>query len=426
MTFSELQLNSDIINALPSTIANPTPVQQQAIPAILHDADVLALAHTGSGKTLAFGLPVLQMIDNKNAHLQAVIIAPTRELARQTAQTLKPIAKALSIQTATLFGGVDLVTQAQQLAKLPHVIIVTPGRLLALAKEGKIDLSNVKHLVLDEADRLLDMGFWSDIQALLTFIPIQRQTLCFSATLTETLAIEVQKVLTSPVEIKTNDNNSVVDGINEQLFLVNKGSKTKVLISLLKQQPTKQVLIFINAKDNADTLVKKLIKADINVKALHGNKEQIEREATLHQFKQHTIQVLVATDLLARGIDIDALPVVINFDLPDNAPVYVHRIGRTARAGKLGSAISLVCHAETEALDAIRALTKNRMPLQTLSDFPVTDKPSTGVAKRPAKDKQANRRSAKKRSIKDFQPKADRSPEKRVPEKNAARKPRSK
>ncbi|MBD1577138.1 DEAD/DEAH box helicase [Vibrio sp. S11_S32] len=426
MNFSELQLNSDIINALPSTIANPTPVQQQAIPAILHDADVLALAHTGSGKTLAFGLPVLQMIDNKNAHLQAVIIAPTRELARQTAQTLKPIAKALSIQTATLFGGVDLVTQAQQLAKLPHVIIVTPGRLLALAKEGKIDLSNVKHLVLDEADRLLDMGFWSDIQALLTFIPIQRQTLCFSATLTETLAIEVQKVLTSPVEIKTNNNNSVVDGINEQLFLVNKGSKTKVLISLLKQQPTKQVLIFINAKDNADTLVKKLIKADINVKALHGNKEQIEREATLHQFKQHTIQVLVATDLLARGIDIDALPVVINFDLPDNAPVYVHRIGRTARAGKLGSAISLVCHAETEALDAIRALTKNRMPLQTLSDFPVTDKPSTGVAKRPAKDKQANRRSAKKRSIKDFQPKADRSPEKRVPEKNAARKPRSK
>lgn len=409
MTFSELNLNADLIKALPADITAPTLVQQQAIPAILHDADVLALAHTGSGKTLAFGLPILQMIEAKKSDIQAVIIAPTRELARQTTQALQPIATRLHIKTAALFGGIDLAIQAEQITQHPQLIIATPGRLLALCQEKAINLSQVKHLVLDEADRLLDMGFWKDIQSLITFIPMQRQTLCFSATLSDDLTNQVRNVLTSPVEIKTHNSNSVVDGINEQLYLVNKGSKTQALISILKQHSDKQALIFINAKDGADTLAKKLAKAGINVKTLHGNKDQASRESTLNEFKQNSVQVLVATDLLARGIHIDALPVVINFDLPENPAVYVHRIGRTARSGKTGLALSLVCHAETEILQAIRDLTQNTMALETLEHFPVTDMPSTGEKKRAPKDKQANRRSAKKQSIKDFQSKTERN-----------------
>lgn len=411
MTFNELKLNSSLIKALPDSVVIPSPIQQQVIPEILNHTDVLALAQTGSGKTYAFGLPLLSMIaaEPKNSgKVHTVIIVPTRELARQISHSLQPLAQSIDIKVASLFGGVDIEQQLQQLAESPALIIATPGRLLALIKENKLDLSAIQHLVLDEADRLIDMGFWKDLQSIINFMPSSRQTLCFSATLADELAQKMHSIMPNAKKILSNTENSIVDHIDEQLYLVNKGSKTNVLLALLAQHSNQQVLVFISAKDNADALAKKLIKAGVKAAALHGNKDQITREQTLTDFKQQNIQVLIATDLLARGIHIDALPVVINFDLPESAPVYVHRVGRTARAGHTGLAISLVCHAETLALDAIRKLTKRTLPLDNLADFPVTDKPSSGAAKRPTRDKQANRRSAQKRSIKEFKGKPKR------------------
>ncbi|WP_417883443.1 DEAD/DEAH box helicase [Vibrio rumoiensis] len=411
MTFSALKLNSTLLQALPNSVVTPTAIQQQVIPEILNKADVLALAQTGSGKTYAFGLPMLSMIeseDKKNESIQAVIIVPTRELARQISQNLSPLARSLNINMASLFGGIDIELQRQQLDKKPKVIIATPGRLLALLKEKCLDLASMTQLILDEADRLIDMGFWSDIQNIIKAMPNSRQTLCFSATLADDLAQKMNAIMHAPQKIQPQDQNSVADNINEHLYLVNKGSKTNALLALLANHPLQQILVFISAKDNADALTKKLTKAGIKVAALHGNKDQTTREQTLADFKKQNIKVLIATDLLARGIHIEALPVVINFDLPENAPIYVHRVGRTARAGYTGLAISLVCHAETVALEAIRHLTGRSLPLQSLDGFPVTDKPSSGAAKRPPKDKQANRRSAQKRSIKEFKAKPKR------------------
>ncbi|TVO39105.1 DEAD/DEAH box helicase [Vibrio algivorus] len=408
MTFTELKLNPTLIKALPDSVVTPSPIQQQVIPEVFNHTDILAFAQTGSGKTYAFALPLLTMIaaeTKANNKIHAVIIVPTRELARQINLNLQPLAKSLHIKMASLFGGVDLEQQLQQLAENPTLIIATPGRLLALIKENKLDLSVMRHLVLDEADRLIDMGFWKDLQSIISFMPKSRQTLCFSATLAHELEQKMHSIMQNTQKIQSNNQNSVVDHIDEKLYLVNKGSKTKALLALLKQHANQQVLVFISAKDNADALTKKLIKAGVKASALHGNKDQSTREQTLTYFKQQNIQVLIATDLLARGIHIDALPMVINYDLPESAPVYIHRVGRTARAGHTGFAISLVCHAEILALEAIRKLTKRTLPLDNLTDFPVTDKPSSGAAKRPVRDKQANRRSAQKRSIKEFKPK---------------------
>ena len=408
MTFSDLNLNPTLIHALPNSVVTPTPIQQQVIPEILNRSDVLALAQTGSGKTYAFALPMLSMIASpakKNSGIQAVIIVPTRELARQISQDIQPLTRSLNINMASLFGGIDIELQLQQLDKQPEVIIATPGRLLALLKEKRISLSSLQQLILDEADRLIDMGFWHDIQNIIKEMPNSRQTLCFSATLASDLKQKMNAIMCEVKKVQPHNENSIVESIDEHLYLVNKGSKTNALLALLSKHQQQQILVFISAKDNADALAKKLTKAGIKAVALHSNKDQATRELILADFKQKNIQVLIATDLLARGIHIDALPIVINFDLPENAPVYVHRVGRTARAGQTGLAISLVCHAEMVALEAIRNLTGRSLALENLDGFPVTDKPSSGATKRPPKDKQANRRSAQKRSIKEFKPK---------------------
>ncbi|MBP9679274.1 MAG: DEAD/DEAH box helicase, partial [Aeromonas sp.] len=258
----------------------------------------------------------------------------------------------------------------------------------------------------DEADRLLEMGFWPDIQWLLNAMPTERQTLLFSATLPlelESLAIDL---LTNPIRIEANPLNSLVSEIEERLHLVNKSSKVPALISLLKAQNWPQVLVFISARDDADGVARKLAKAGIAVAALHGEKDQGVREQALADFKGGKVRVLVATDLMARGIHVEALPVVINLDLPANAPVYVHRIGRTARAGQKGLALSLVCHGEAETLAAIRTLTGRALPLEELEGFPVTDQPASGEGKRAPRDKQANRRTQAKRSVRQFKGKA--------------------
>ncbi|GAL26167.1 ATP-dependent RNA helicase VCA0990 [Vibrio variabilis] len=304
------------------------------------------------------------------------------------------------------------VDKEQQKAHLSigwEVVVATPGRLIELVAEQALDVSMVSNVVLDEADRMLEMGFWTDVQRIIQSLPEQRQTLLFSATFPQALEDKAKTLLSSPVFIEAQKEAKNEGAIEEILYLVNKGSKAKALIDQITRNDWSQVLVFIGAKDNADALCKKLSKAGLSAAALHGNKNQAEREATLESFKQQKVRVLIATDLLARGIHVESLPVVINFELPSNPETYVHRIGRTARAGQQGVAVSLVCHGETEYLDAIRKTTSREFVLKELGGFPVTDKPSTGENKRAPRDKQANRRTQRKKSIKQFQGKNKRS-----------------
>ncbi|MFM5560488.1 DEAD/DEAH box helicase [Aeromonas rivipollensis] len=406
MTFNELHLDPALLAALPAELHTPTRIQQLAIPAALKGQDLLALAQTGSGKTLAFGLPLLQRLDSASDRVQGLVLVPTRELATQVSAALQGGAEALGLRLLTLCGGVAQEQQQAELALGPQLLVATPGRLRDLLAQRLLGLSHLRTLVLDEADRLLEMGFWPDIQWLLNAMPAERQNLLFSATLPTELESLATDLLTNPVRIEATPLNSLVSEIEERLHLVNKSSKVPALIGLLKGQDWPQVLVFISARDDADAVARKLAKAGIAVAALHGEKDQVVREQALADFKAGKVRVLVATDLMARGIHVEALPVVINLDLPANAPVYVHRIGRTARAGQKGLALSLVCHGEAETLAAIRTLTGRELPLAELEGFPVTDQPASGEGKRAPRDKQANRRTQAKRSVKQFKGKA--------------------
>ncbi|HAU8268537.1 TPA: DEAD/DEAH box helicase [Vibrio vulnificus] len=401
MPFSTLSLSSELIHALPKDFKKPTDIQALAIPELLAGQDLLALANTGSGKTLAYGLPLLEKL-RVNPEQKALILVPTRELATQVSEAINQVGQALGLNAVCLCGGVDKEQQLQALATNPHIFVATTGRLVDLANNG-LDLSNIHYLVLDEADRLLDMGFWPDVQNIAGQISNQRQTAMFSATFSDELKGKAKLLMQAPKQVAAHQENSTNQDIAETLYLVNKGSKTKALIELIQKNAWTQALVFIGAKENADGLAKKLNKAGISTNALHGDKSQAEREAALAQFKSGQTQVLIATDLLARGIHIEQLPVVINFELPMHAETYVHRVGRTARAGEQGVALSLVCHGEMDALSAIRHLTQRELPVQDLEGFPVTDKPSTGESKRAPRDKKANRRTQNKKSVKQFQ-----------------------
>ncbi|HDY8009033.1 TPA: DEAD/DEAH box helicase [Vibrio vulnificus] len=406
MPFSTLSLSSELIHALPKDFKKPTDIQALAIPELLAGQDLLALANTGSGKTLAYGLPLLEKLRG-NPEQKALILVPTRELATQVSEAINQVGQALGLNAVCLCGGVDKEQQLQALATNPHILVATTGRLVDLANNG-LDLSNIHYLVLDEADRLLDMGFWPDVQNIAGLISNQRQTAMFSATFSDELKGKAKLLMQAPKQVAAHQENSTNQDIAETLYLVNKGSKTKALIELIEKNAWTQALVFIGAKENADGLAKKLNKAGISTNALHGDKSQAEREDALAQFKSGQTQVLIATDLLARGIHIEQLPVVINFELPMHAETYVHRVGRTARAGEQGVALSLVCHGEMDALSAIRHLTQRELPVQDLEGFPVTDKPSTGESKRAPRDKKANRRTQNKKSVKQFQSKPKR------------------
>ncbi|WP_295894402.1 DEAD/DEAH box helicase [uncultured Vibrio sp.] len=409
MPFSTLNLSSALTSQLPAHFNEPTDIQQQAIPVLLEGSDLLAIAQTGSGKTLAFGLPLIDNAFNRAIRtVDSIVIVPTRELANQVHDDLVTLSERLDVPLLLLTGGIDKEIQLAQLSKEPNIVIATPGRLLDLIQSKDLAIDDVKQVVLDEADRLLDMGFWPDIEAILTTLPATKQTAMFSATLAPQLSEHLNNQLKQPIQVQVNPANQVVENVEEQLFLVNKGSKTKALIHKIKQNNWSQVLVFIGAKENADGLRKKLQKAGIDCAALHGDKSQQEREQALSNFKQQSIQVLIATDILARGIHIDRLPVVINFELPSDPTAYVHRVGRTARSGQQGLAISLVCHAENSHLDSIRKVTNRPLLVQTLAEFPVTDKPSSGESKRAPRDKKANRRTNNKNSVKQFKKKPTR------------------
>ncbi|GJA06715.1 DEAD/DEAH box helicase [Aeromonas caviae] len=406
MTFDELALDPALLPLLPAALEKPTPIQQLAIPAALSGRDLLALARTGSGKTLAFGLPLLQRLDAASDRVQGLVLVPTRELASQVSAALQEIADGLGVRLLTLCGGVAQEWQERELALGPQLLVATPGRLRDLLVQQTLGLGALRMLVLDEADRLLEMGFWPDIQWLMKAMPEARQQMLFSATLPVELESLASGLLQDPVRIEAELLNSLVNDIEERLYLVNRSSKVPALIALLEAGEWPQVLVFISARDDADGVAKKLARAGMTVAALHGNKDQATREQALADFKEGRVRVLVATDLMARGIHVEALPVVINLDLPEHAPVYVHRIGRTARAGQSGLAISLTCHGDGEALEGIRALTGRPLPLAALAGFPVTDKPASGESKRAPRDKQANRRTQGKRSIKQFKGKS--------------------
>ncbi|TMX42179.1 DEAD/DEAH box helicase [Vibrio sp. Hep-1b-8] len=407
MPFSTLLLSPELVSSLSADISKPTDIQTLVIPEILAGKDLIALANTGSGKTLAYALPLVEKI-KADPKQQAVVLVPTRELAIQVTQVFNQTAAAFNLSAICLCGGVDKAEQQQALLLQPEIIVATTGRLLDLINDG-LNLNSVSYLVLDEADRLLDMGFWPDVQTIASRTNQQCQTAMFSATFSDQLKKQASTLMRSAIELSAHQQNSTNKDVSESLYLVNKGSKTKALIELIQQNKWSQVLVFIGAKENADALSKKLNKAGIFSQALHGNKDQNEREQILAQFKTGQSHVLIATDLLARGVHIDQLPAVVNFELPMHAETYVHRVGRTARAGEQGMALSLVCHGEMEALNAIRALTQRELPLAELEGFPVTDKPSTGESKRAPRDKKANRRTHSKKSIKQFQGKVKRS-----------------
>ena len=377
MSFLNLGLCKELLRAIKEegyTIA--TPIQAKAIPVILEKKDVLAAAQTGTGKTAGFTLPLLELL-NKNylkdrkSSVKALILTPTRELATQVGESVEVYGKYLPFKSAVIFGGVGINPQKAILKKGVDIITATPGRLLDLVFQDCLDLSKVEFLVLDEADRMLDMGFIHDIKKILSILPKHRQNLLFSATFSPEIKKLTDGLLNAPVLIEVSKANSTSHKVEQTVHHVDKERKKELLIHLLNKNSWKQVLVFTRTKHGANKLSEALIKDKITSAAIHGNKSQGARTKALDDFKAGTVRVLVATDIAARGIDIDQLPHVINFELPNVSEDYVHRIGRTGRAGNSGDAISLVCIDEHDYLLAIEKLIKQKINKIAIEGFKV-------------------------------------------------------
>lgn len=367
MSFSNLGLCAELLRAIKEEgYTTPTPIQSQSIPVILSKKDVLAGAQTGTGKTAGFTLPLLQRLKasyskDKKPHVRALIVTPTRELAAQVAQSVETYGKYLPFKSAVIFGGVGINPQKAMLKKGVDIVIATPGRLLDLVSQDCLDLSKVEFLILDEADRMLDMGFINDIKKILAIVPKERQNLLFSATFSDDIKKLADSLLNSPVLIEVATRNSTSHKVSQIVHHVDRERKKELLIHLVQKNNWKQVLVFTRTKHGANKLSEALVKDGITSAAIHGNKSQGARTKALDDFKTGNVRVLVATDIAARGIDIDQLPHVVNFELPNIAEDYVHRIGRTGRAGNEGEAISLVCVDEHDYLFGIEKLIKQKI-----------------------------------------------------------------
>lgn len=350
---------------------NPTPIQLKAIPVALQKRDLLGLAQTGTGKTAAFALPILQLLAMAGKEkegkrpIRALILTPTRELAIQIAECFQEYGKYTNLRHCVIFGGVKQKSQTDILKRGTDILIATPGRLLDLMGQGFINLNSIQHFVLDEADRMLDMGFIHDIKKILPRLPEKRQTLFFSATMPPVINTLSRTILKDPVRVEVTPVSSTVDTIKQYLYFVNKPEKKDLLVQLLKKEEKQSVLVFSKTKHGADKIARVLCKAGIGSEAIHGNKSQVARQRALTNFKAGKTQVLIATDIAARGIDINQLELVINYDLPDVAETYVHRIGRTGRAGHSGVALSFCSDEEQKLLKDIQRLIGNK--LKTLS-----------------------------------------------------------
>lgn len=369
MTFHELSLIAPILDALSQEgYHTPTPIQQKAIPPVLQHRDLLGCAQTGTGKTAAFSIPMLQILHQQQtiqpAHgIKGLILTPTRELAIQIGESLSSYGRNLSITHTVIFGGVSQHPQVQAIRNGVDILVATPGRLLDLMSQGIIHLKSIRFFVLDEADRMLDMGFVHDVKRVIVQLPQKRQSLFFSATMPAEIRQLADMLLTNPVTVEVTPVSSTAEMIRQDLYLVEKPYKLQLLVELLKDPSINSILVFTQMKHAADKLAKTLVRQGIAADAIHGNKSQNARQRALEQFKNRQIRILVATDIAARGIDIDDLTHVLNFDLPNVPETYVHRIGRTGRAGASGTAFSFCDSSELPFLKDIQKLIRKTIPV---------------------------------------------------------------
>ncbi|MDR2083575.1 MAG: DEAD/DEAH box helicase [Bacteroidales bacterium] len=362
MTFKELNIIPQILKAVEDQgYEKPTEIQEKAIPVVLSGRDIIGCAQTGTGKTASFAIPIIQLlqlekIQKESRKIKALILTPTRELALQISDCINDYAKYTGVRHGVIFGGVRQEPQNKMLKKGIDILIATPGRLLDLMNQGYVKLNNIRYLVLDEADRMLDMGFINDIKRIILKVPENRQTLLFSATMPSSIISLTGKILKNPVRVNISTQETTTEKIKQLIYYVEKKDKNNLLISILKEEKNQSVLVFSRTKHNANNIVRKLIKAGIESEALHGNKSQTSRQTALSNFKSGKTRVIVATDIASRGIDINELPLVINFDLPEVPETYVHRIGRTGRAGHSGRALSFCSQEERKLVNGIQKL----------------------------------------------------------------------
>ncbi|MFT5580128.1 MAG: ATP-dependent RNA helicase RhlE [Paraglaciecola psychrophila] len=381
MSFDSLGLSASLLKAVSAQgYDTPSPIQAQAIPAVLAGKDVMAAAQTGTGKTAGFTLPILELLSTGERaqpnQVRALILTPTRELAAQVAESVETYGQHLPLSSTVVFGGVKINPQMMKLRRGCDVLVATPGRLLDLYNQNSVKFKQLEILVLDEADRMLDMGFIRDIKKILSFLPAKRQNLMFSATFSDEIRTLAKGMVNNPVEISVSPRNTTVESVEQWVCPVDKNAKSQVLTRLIKDNEWAQVLVFSRTKHGANRLTKHLDSKGIQAAAIHGNKSQGARTKALADFKSGATRVLVATDIAARGLDIDQLPQVVNFDLPNVAEDYVHRIGRTGRAGATGQAVSLVSADEAKLLFAIEKLTQKIIERKPLEGFdPVNDLP---------------------------------------------------
>ena len=400
MTFEDLNIIDPVLKALrKEEYSIPTPVQAKAIPLILNRKDVLGSAQTGTGKTAAFAIPIIQHLchdESRNAdrpRTKALIITPTRELAIQIGESFSTYGRYTNIRNTVIFGGVKQHPQEVALRKGVDVLVATPGRLLDLINQGIITLKNIEYFVLDEADRMLDMGFIHDIKKIIALLPQKRQSLFFSATMPTNIVNLSQSILHNPVKVEVAPQSSTADTIQQKVYYTNKADKKDLLVHILKDESINQVLLFSRTKHGADKIARNLQKKKINAAAIHGDKAQTQRQKALEGFKAGRTRVLVATDIAARGIDIEKLSYVINYDIPNESETYVHRIGRSGRAGLLGNAISLCEPEENAFIKDIEKLIKKQIPIVKDNPFPQTDLPMNAAEKKEAeKEKQKRKR----------------------------------
>jgi len=417
MRFDELGLRAELLQAIKTKgYVDPTPVQTKAIPAILNGRDILARAQTGTGKTDAFALPMVEILAGKIAsnrrHPRALVLTPTRELALQVGESIKAYARRVALRCTVVYGGVNVNPQIDRLKRGVDILVATPGRLLDLASFNRdVKISRLEFLVFDEADRMLDLGFHDEISKILALVPDDRQTMLFSATYTRQVRELADKMLKDPEHIEVTPNTTAAEFVAQKVHLVDKSGRFELLTHLITRGDWHQVLVFVRTKHGANKLAERLAQVKISVAALHGNKSQSFRTRTLKEFKNGEIRILVATDVAARGLDITGLSHVVNYDMPTVAEDYVHRIGRTGRAGKKGVAISLVSPEEKESLRAIKDLLNQKIPVETVKGFTLDSAVPDFVLLRPGSEKSEQRadkdlrkivekRSASKRSAK--------------------------
>ncbi len=396
MKFEDLKLNPSILNALKQQkYSEPTSIQAKAIPLILQGKDILGSAQTGTGKTAAFSIPIVQHLENrkhsrgKRPNISSLIVTPTRELAIQIAESFTAYSTFTSLKNTVIFGGVGQAAQVKALKNGVDVLVATPGRLLDLINQGYVSLKEVEYFVLDEADRMLDMGFIHDIKKILKLLPSKRQSLFFSATMPENILQLSSQILNAPEKVVVNPVSSTAETIQQFVYMTNKANKNQLLLHILDNAEIEQLLVFSKTKHGADRIVKNLTKMSIKSAAIHGNKGQTQRQKALNYFKEGEIRVLVATDIAARGIDIDKLRFVLNFDIPNEPETYVHRIGRCGRAGEEGISISICEPEENVFLKDIEKLTRQTIKVVEENPYPQTDKPMTSAERKEAqKEKQ--------------------------------------